>query len=192
MGTLGTDRESRAGRCHFIWTAALLSHPLGSVCVGEVTCQPVVQLTGLGSDSLSGFGGIGISVRDGVAVVGASSDGGIDRGAAYVFRRVGDSWMQEQRLLASDGATNDHFGISVSNHSDVILVGAWNADCAAGQECGAAYIREFRVLRFNGRKRRRNRRSHGALLQRVHRLWISVCLQARWSHVGVRAETHSQ
>ena len=53
------------------------------------------------------------------AVVGAfgESDG---RGAAYVFVRSADGWVEEQKLVASDGAEPDKFGASVSLGADAV------------------------------------------------------------------------
>jgi len=68
------------------------------------------------------------TVSGDVAVVGALGgyDGnGLRRsGAAYVFRWNGSEWAGEQKLLASDGATNEFFGGSVSVSGDVAVVGA--------------------------------------------------------------------
>jgi len=65
--------------------------------------------------------------------IGANSD----QGAAYIFRRNGSSWVQQQELLASDGAELDGFGVSVALSSDgnTALVGAWGKNSE-----GAAYI----------------------------------------------------
>ncbi len=68
---------------------------------------------------------------------------GIDklRGAAYVFVNSGGTWDQ-QKLIASDGATDDEFGYSVSLSGDgsTSLVGAFNATVAGHKGHGAAYI----------------------------------------------------
>ena len=34
-----------------------------------------------------------------------------DSGSAYVFMRTGTTWTQQAKLLASDGAGTDRFGI---------------------------------------------------------------------------------
>lgn len=65
--------------------------------------------------------------------IGANSD----QGAAYIFRRNNSSWVQQQELLASDGAELDSFGVSVALSSDgnTALIGAWGDNSV-----GAAYI----------------------------------------------------
>ena len=72
--------------------------------------------------------------------IGADTPAGPDTGAAYVFVRSGTTWTEEQKLAASDAATFDAFGISLSVSGDSTLVGAWSADPPAGQDAGAAYV----------------------------------------------------
>ncbi|MHC4413642.1 MAG: hypothetical protein ACYS0G_00005, partial [Planctomycetota bacterium] len=55
------------------------------------------------------------------------------------YRWDGSSWVQEQKLLASDGAAGDHFGISVSVSGDVTVVGA-RLDDDNGTDAGSAYV----------------------------------------------------
>ena len=59
-------------------------------------------------------------------------------GAAYVFTRSGSTWTQESKLIASDKASGDSFGQSVSMSSDGtrVIVGAY----AVVSYAGAAYI----------------------------------------------------
>lgn len=47
-------------------------------------------------------------------------------GAAYIFKRIGTTWIQEAKIVASDRATFDQFGYSVSISGDYVIVGAWN------------------------------------------------------------------
>jgi cysteine-rich repeat protein len=98
--------------------------------------QKLLASDGEAGDSL----GRTVSIDGGVALVGAYSEdeNGSAAGAAYVYRFDGASWTQEQKLLASDGAAGDQFGISVSTRDDVALVGAYFAG-ALGAESGAAY-----------------------------------------------------
>ena len=90
--------------------------------------------------------GVSVSISGDVALVGAENDDdkGTDSGSAYVFRWNGSSWVQEQKLLASDGAADDEFGVSVSISGDVALVGAEGND-DDGSDSGSAY-----VFRWNG------------------------------------------
>jgi hypothetical protein len=90
--------------------------------------------------------GISVSISGDVALVGARGDDdkGSRSGSAYVFRWNGSNWVQEQKLLASDGTEGDVFGVSVSISGDVALVGA-EGDDDKGTDSGSAY-----VFRWNG------------------------------------------
>ena len=93
------------------------------------------------------FGG-SVSVSGETIVVGAAQDdcaAGVNCGSTYVFRFNGTSWVEEQKLTASDAAWQAWFGVSVTVGGDTVVVGADTISCAAGFACGAAY-----VFRFNG------------------------------------------
>lgn len=81
---------------------------------------------------------LSVSISGDTAIVGAYREdvGVVNNGSAYVFRRVNDVWEQEAKLIASDAATNDYFGISVSISGDTAVVGAYGDDTWAG----AAYV----------------------------------------------------
>lgn len=82
--------------------------------------------------------GYSVSIDGEYAVIGAyQKDYGT--GAAYVFKRSGDVWTQQQKLVASDGDTYDSFGISVSIDGDYIVVGAFSDDDVADNS-GSAYV----------------------------------------------------
>ena len=51
-----------------------------------------------------------------VAIVAAhrDDDNGSSSGSVYIYRKSGTSWLQEDKLLASDGVSFDSFGFSVS------------------------------------------------------------------------------
>ena len=87
------------------------------------------------------FFGKSVSISGDYAVVGAqeNDDNGTNSGSAYVFKRAGASWAQETKLLPSDGATIDVFGISVSISGDYAVVGA-HRDRDNGSFSGSAYV----------------------------------------------------
>ena len=82
-------------------------------------------------------------------------DNGSNSGSAYIFRLDGTSWVQQQKLLASDGAADDYFGCSVSISGDYAIIGALYDD-DKGTESGSAYVfvigetGELILLRPNG------------------------------------------
>ncbi len=53
-----------------------------------------------------------------------SDNAGLDSGAAYIFRRVGSSWVQEAYLKASNTDNFDNFGWSVAVSGNRVVVGA--------------------------------------------------------------------
>ena len=81
----------------------------------------------LASDGASGdlFGGA-VAISGDYAIVGAcyDDDKGFNSGTAYIFRRSGNSWTQEAKLTADDGAESDFFGESVAISGDYAIVGA--------------------------------------------------------------------
>ncbi|MCH7819670.1 MAG: T9SS type A sorting domain-containing protein, partial [Candidatus Marinimicrobia bacterium] len=87
--------------------------------------------------------GSSVSISGDYAVVGATGDddNAPDAGSAYLFKRSGTSWTQEAKILASDGATGDYFGLSgsASISGDYAVVGAFDAD-DNGSGSGSAYV----------------------------------------------------
>jgi hypothetical protein len=74
-------------------------------------------------------GSVSLSSDGNTALIGARQEGTsptTTNGAVYVFTRSGTTWTQQQKLLASDRATGDNFGYSVSLSSDglVAIIGA--------------------------------------------------------------------
>ena len=85
--------------------------------------------------------GSSVSISGDYVVVGAvqNNDNGFYSGSAYVFKRTGTSWDQEAKLLPSDGAVEDGFGLSVAISGDYAVVGAWGND-DNGSKSGSAYV----------------------------------------------------
>ncbi|MEM9381811.1 MAG: FG-GAP repeat protein [Planctomycetota bacterium] len=63
-------------------------------------------------------------------------------GAAFVYHRIGGSWVFDATLTASDGAAQDFFGGAVAVWGDRVLVGA-HADDDLGPVSGSAYLFEM-------------------------------------------------
>lgn len=77
-----------------------------------------------------------------ILIVGAEfgEDGGVATGAAYIYFRNGaGNWIQVQKLLPSNGADGDQFGISVALDGEYALIGSRSAD-EAGAASGAIYV----------------------------------------------------
>jgi len=101
-------------------------------------------------DAPSGFGNA-IAIHNDVIVIGSMHDDtqGSNAGAAWVFRNNGSTWIEEQKLLASDGSEGDLFGSwpAVDVHGDFIAIGAPGHDVIvppgeppSNINAGAAYV----------------------------------------------------
>ncbi|OQY29001.1 MAG: hypothetical protein B6244_05530 [Candidatus Cloacimonetes bacterium 4572_55] len=88
--------------------------------------------------------GNSVAISGDAAIVGAyqDDDNGPRAGAAYVFEHSGGSWSLQQKLIASDGSSDDYFGCSVAISGDLTIVGAFQDDNTNGTNAGAAYIFE--------------------------------------------------
>jgi hypothetical protein len=85
--------------------------------------------------------GISVSIDGDYAIVGANGndDDGSLSGSAYIFKRSGTAWSQQDKLTASDANGADQFGSSVSIDGDYAIVGA-QYDDDDGTSSGSAYI----------------------------------------------------
>lgn len=89
-----------------------------------------------------GFFGGSVSLDRETVVVGASGgdSNGFRGGSAYVFtREASGDWTEKAKLVASDGAANEGFGISVSVGGDTIAVGTFG-NSLDGSLLGSAYV----------------------------------------------------
>jgi hypothetical protein len=107
----------------------------GTVFAGDAPCSETQVLASDGAASQ--WFGHSVSVRDGIAVVGAVGDdvNGPFSGSAYVYEFEGEAWLEQVKLVPADGAEFWNFGRSVSVWSEFVVVGAPGAD-----ELGAAYV----------------------------------------------------
>ena len=104
--------------------------------------RQVQKLTGDVEDESEAFG-YGVSLSGDYALIGAYRGRGANRercGVAYVFARVGSTWIQVQKLTASDGANGDRFGYHVSLSGDYALIGAYQDGYRSLGEYGSEYI----------------------------------------------------
>jgi len=135
VGATGHDHAAREAGAAYVYR----DRGYGWVEEAELVAGAPGQYTLFGSS---------VAVSGSLVVVGAGWDHGVASyaGAVHVFRYDGASWVEEQKLFASDAAASDQFGRAVAAYGDTIVVGAaMNDDPVAGQDAGAAY-----VFRFNG------------------------------------------
>jgi hypothetical protein len=101
---------------------------------------------GANNDSFGSSIDFANSLTGTVAVIGAHSKnvaGNNSQGAAYIFTRSGTIWTQQQKLVASDGAAGDSFGISVSIApilGNTVIISASGDDINSNSSQGSAYI----------------------------------------------------
>ena len=86
--------------------------------------------------------GESVSIEDNRIYIGATGDwttNGTDSGVVYIFSLNNETWVEEGRLSASDGAEGDKFGWALSVFNETVVVGAPYND-SNGTESGAAYV----------------------------------------------------
>jgi hypothetical protein len=103
--------------------------------------QQVAKLTPADGIEWANFGR-SVALYGELAFIGApwDDDNGIDSGSVYVFRDVVGSWLQVAKLVASDGAAGDQFGLSVATYADMILIGAPFDDIQPYFDRGSVYV----------------------------------------------------
>ena len=88
--------------------------------------------------------GISVAISGDTVIVGAWGDDDVSNnignaGAAYIFTRSSTNWIQQAKIVASDRASDDDFGLSVSISGDTAIVGSYGDD-DNGARSGSAYI----------------------------------------------------
>ena len=82
--------------------------------------------------------GLSVAASGDTVVIGAYGDDSYS-GAAYVFTRTAGVWSQQAKLTASDVATDERFGWSVSLDGNTAVIGAY-LDDDGGTDSGSAYV----------------------------------------------------
>ena len=91
------------------------------------------------------FGSV-TTANDGTTVlIGVLSDensNGDRAGSAFVFTKANGSWSQQQKLIATDGDSQDNFGRSVSLSADgtTAVIGADSDGNSNGDRAGSTYV----------------------------------------------------
>ena len=86
--------------------------------------------------------GVSLAIEGHTLVVGADQLNGAGPGAAYVFERQGNSWVETATFTAFDGVIGDRFGFAVDVRGRLIVVGAFTDEVAGDAERGSAYLFE--------------------------------------------------
>ena len=134
---IGASYKTVGGNAH--QGAAYVYTRVGTVWTQQ---QDLTAADGAANDY---FGRVSLS-RDGLtAVIGAplkNVGSNNQQGAAYVFVRNANTWIQQQELSAADGASGDGFGapLALSNDGSTVLVGAPAKTIGTNNQQGAAYV----------------------------------------------------
>jgi len=123
----------------FITLLMLVCHPAGSGMIHTTYEDFRIQPSDVGQAARFGSS---IAMWEDLAIIGAAydSDLGNASGSAYVYRRSGDIWVEEAKLLAADGAADDKFGFSVALEGDLAVIGT----------CEDSYTGSAYVFRHDG------------------------------------------
>ena len=135
--------------------AAYVFKRSGTTWYQQAKLTPKIRFPGLLiSLALGDSFGCSVALDGDYALIGAEGDdsfNGLDAGAAYVFKRIGNRWYQQDRLMASEGLffqhMDDYFGCSVDIDGDYALIGA-NAEHVDGEPIGTAYVFKRQGMRW--------------------------------------------
>ncbi len=114
----------------------------------------VLSATLTASDAGSShFFGSSVAISGNSVVVGSYGDNanGTYAGAAYLFEKPAEGWSdatEDVKLVSSDIAAGDYFGISVGISGNLIIIGSKYDDFRLMQNAGSAYL--FQKTTFNG------------------------------------------
>ena len=141
MNPVEKANKKLAGRlaCTYIFATII------ATTAATAAAQIVEDANLLASDGASGdVFGSAIAISKNTVVVGAryDDDQGINSGSVYIYKRDGwngQSWMEQTKLVASDGAAGDRFGDFVALDHDTALIGS-PGDPYKLNSAGAAYV----------------------------------------------------
>ncbi len=73
--------------------------------------------------------GLATAIQGDTAIVGAyfADEAGVNSGAAYLFHYDGAAWVQQAKLLPSDGAADSYFGAAIAIDGGTVVIGAYGA-----------------------------------------------------------------
>lgn len=100
----------------------------------EATLTPDVEVSYV-------YYGASVSLDNDRVIVGCEY-GNSFKGEAYIFKKEGDAWSQEARLIADDATDWSSFGCAVALEGERAVVGAMGEGSGAANS-GAVYIFEF-------------------------------------------------
>lgn len=127
------------------WLAVLLCSIGTWPNTARSQCELDVSVIDPSDGTSSDEAGYSVAGSGNTVVIGArgDDDNGSNSGSAYILTATDSGWMEDQKLLAADGAPEDMFGNSVAVSGDTAVIGAYGN----GDE-GGAYVFRFDGLRW--------------------------------------------
>lgn len=156
--------------------------------------QPAQKLVA-GDGAASDQFGRAIALRGNMAIITAplaTIDGDIWRGAAYVFVRVGNTWVQRQKLVDANGGPFETFGTCVAFDAAHALIGS------GGASQGGEYIdRAVHVFRHRAASKTHLWTQHQKIPTAIPEdptssFGASVAIEGKMALIGARAATFGQ
>ena len=94
------------------------------------------------------FAGFSVAIDGDTAMMDAPSHdaAGWNAGAVYVFEKGPADWSETQKILASDPAANDKFGLPIALDGELVVIGAQTDDdaCPPPSSCNSGSAYAFR------------------------------------------------
>ncbi|MBE5316426.1 MAG: hypothetical protein H4O13_13615 [Xanthomonadales bacterium] len=121
------------------------------------------------------------------ALIGAPRDdvgNAVDQGSVHVFKRVGENWQYETKLVAQDGESTDLFGYSVDLDGDTAIIGGLFRGPDGSNRIAVAYV----FVRSGGAWVQQQRLTT-SYIHAFDRYETSVAVSGDIALVGVRHET---
>ena len=130
-----------AGNTLMVGAENNISNDPGAVYVFEydgMDWNETAKITASNGQSGNNFGSA-LDYKDNLLVVGALDSFTVERGAIYVYERLGSNWNELQGIVPNDVANRKRFGLSVAfGNNQQILVGS--ADDSTASNAGAVYV----------------------------------------------------
>jgi hypothetical protein len=106
---------------------------------GWVQQQKLTALDGAANDAF----GLTVFISGNYAIIGSAQDdigANTDQGSAYIYFYNGSTWVQQQKLIASDGVGSDFFGARVSISGNYAAIATYLDDVGINTDQGSVYI----------------------------------------------------
>ena len=88
--------------------------------------------------------GVSVSCNEGWVSVGSfDDDNGIDSGSLYLYKLINNNFIEQAKIISSDGNQYDEFSASNSINNNLLIVGS-RLDDDNGNDSGSAYLYKFK------------------------------------------------